>query len=512
MRAVEDGEREPRGATPGGDHWKGRLGACAAVSAGAVLLRLLLGVGFANYDTLYALVWGQQLSRGEDPQYAIPIAPTPHPLMEALGTVVGPLGPHTATNVAVWAGYLALSACGYLIYRVGSHWFNRPVGALAALILLTRTPILSYGSRAYIDLPFLAFMLGALLVESRRPRAGAPVLWLLTLAGLLRPEAWVFAGLYWLYLASAGRLAFDRRTHRLRRVSASPDRGSDRRSPAELGRLALLVAAAPLIWVLSDLLVTGNALWSLRHTKATAQTLDRVTGIANVPEYIPRRIGEILRPVELVGAALGGVLSLLWLRPRAAPAAIAGVVAVVVFAVLAAFGLPIDTRYAFLSAAVLCLFCAVGVFGWQLMPRDGRRLGWALAGTAVLIGMLASIPNQHRSIDAQLSNLGRQERIQNSLLALVRRGAISTRCGPVGVPNHAPIPLLALYLRTRPGRVVSAQVQRITRGIYVEAANHEVRQGYILDPHEPKPLTPMVPYGFTPLGSNGSWLVYEHCA
>jgi hypothetical protein len=508
----------PHGRTAGSpparwQRWLARLRACVVVAAGAVLLRALLGVGFANYDTLYALVWGQQLSRGQDPQYAIPIAPTPHPLMEALGVVVGPLGAHTATNVAVWVGYLALSACGYLMYRLGSRSFGWPVGALAALLLLTRTPILSYGSRAYIDLPFLALMLGAMLVESRRPRAGAPVMGLLALAGLLRPEAWVFAGLYWLYLASAGRVALDGKTRRLRRIRGGATRGpGERRSRAELLRLAALVAAAPLIWILSDLLVTGDGLWSLTHTKATARTLDRVTGVLNVPEYIPRRIGEIVRPVELVGAALGGILSLLWLRRRAALAATVGIVAVIVFAVLAAFGLPIDTRYAFLSAAILCLFCAVGAFGWLLMPHgSGRRRAWALAGSVLLVGMLASIPAQYRSIHSQTHNLARQEGIQNSLLALVHDGALAIRCGPIGVPSHAPIPLLALYLETEPGRIVSAQVQKLSRGTYVEAANTRVRVSYILDPHEPRPLTASVPSGFALRRTNADWSVYERC-
>ena len=35
-----------------------RLGDLVAILAGAVLLRLISGVGFANYDTLYALAWG----------------------------------------------------------------------------------------------------------------------------------------------------------------------------------------------------------------------------------------------------------------------------------------------------------------------------------------------------------------------------------------------------------------------------------------------------------------------
>ena len=70
--------------------WR-KLATPLALVAGAALLRLISGVGFANYDTLYALAWGGQLSRGETPAYDIAIAPTPHPLLEALGFVLSPL-------------------------------------------------------------------------------------------------------------------------------------------------------------------------------------------------------------------------------------------------------------------------------------------------------------------------------------------------------------------------------------------------------------------------------------
>ncbi len=486
-----------------------RLASLLAIVVGAVLLWVISGVGFANYDTLYALVWGQQLTRGETPQYGIPIAPTPHPLVEALGVVGAPLGPHVTSQIAVALGFLALSACGWAVYRLGALWFNRPAGAVAALLLLTRVPILSYGVRAYVDIPYLLFVLCALIVETRRRRAGAPVLALLALAGLLRPEAWAFSGLYWLYLAVP--------TVRARRgaVVGSPrapgQREAATRAPGRLAWLALLAAAAPIVWVASDWLVTGNALWSLTNTRHTAETLHRETGIGKVPEYIPRRIGEILGPFVLVAAALGGVLALLWLRARALPGALAGVVAVGVFAAFASVGLPIDTRYAFLAAAILCVFAGAAVCGWMELPRgDPHRRWWLLAAAVSVVALLAGIPSQYRVNHHQLNELGRQQRIQNELLALVRADAITTRCEPIGVTNHAPLPLLALWLETPPRTIANLQIATIARGTFVDPADREVENDYILDRNDPHRAV-AVPAGFTVTRVNRSWRILQRC-
>jgi hypothetical protein len=86
-------------------------GALLAIGALAVLLRVITGVAFANYDTLYALAWGGQLARGQVPAYDLPIAPTPHPLVEILGAVLEPLGPRAVEDVSVAIGFLALAAC-----------------------------------------------------------------------------------------------------------------------------------------------------------------------------------------------------------------------------------------------------------------------------------------------------------------------------------------------------------------------------------------------------------------
>jgi hypothetical protein len=461
-----------------------------AVALAAGLLRLITGVGFANYDTMYALAWGGQLSRGELPAYDVAVAPTPHPLAEATGLLLAPLGPGTAEDVIVAVGFVALAACAWLLYELGARWFGRLAGALAALILLTRVPFLSYGVRAYLDLPFLALMLAALLIETRRPRAGTPVLALLALAGLLRPEAWAFSAAYALYV--------------LRAAPAGTRR-------AELLRIAPVAASAPLLWVLSDLAVTGDALWSLTNTRHTAHTLGRVTGIANVPQYIPRRIGEILRPPVLAGAALGGVLSLMWMRARALTAALAGVLAVLVFAALASAGLSINTRYAFPASAILCVFCGAGAFGWMRLARGHPVRRWWLAGAAALLAWLAaSTPGELRSAERELDKLGRQEQIQNDLLALVHTHALTLHCGPVGVPNHAPVPLLALYLKTTPRRIVNAQLGPISSGQYLDPAGRQVEADFVLDPHDPH-VQVSVPRGFSLLRANRSWRLFEHC-
>jgi hypothetical protein len=486
-----------------------RAAALAAIAIGALALWLICGVGFANYDTLYALAWGGQLARGETPAYKVAIAPTPHPLIELLGIVLSPLSPRTIEDVTIALAFAALAACGWVVYRLAALWFGRAAGIVAALVLLTRVPILSYGVRAYVDVPYLLLVLGAVLVEAQRhvgqggvgerrverwrAPAGAPVLALLALAGLLRPEAWAFTGLYWLYLMLC-------------------ERRERTRSARALAGLTLLAAAAPLVWIGSDLAITGDALWSLTNTRHTAQTLDRVTGIRNVPEYVPRRIGEILRPPVLVGAALGGALSLWWLRRRALAGVIAGVLAVLVFVVIAVAGLPINTRYAFLTSAILCVFCGAGAFGWtQLARGDARRPWWIAAGALVLVALIAFTPSQVNSAHREMTKLARQESIEGDLLALVHNGSVNLRCGPIGVPNHAPVPLLALYLETSPAKIVSAQTGSIARGQYLDPASKEVEDDYVLDPHDPhQPVD--VPPGFVESHANHSWLVFQRCS
>lgn len=462
----------------------------AWIGAGAVAAWLMAGTGFINYDTAYSLVWGRQLAEGGLPDYSVPVAPTPHPLATLWGLVLAPVGT-AAEMVTVVAAYGFLGALGLLAYALGAEWFGRAAGVLAAVIILTRLPVLSFGIRAYVDLPYLVLVLGALLVEARRPRAGLPVLALLGLAGLIRPEAWLFALVYvaWVLLDPA------------------------RREPRELAVLLAAAAAAPVLWAASDWVVTGDPLYSLTGTRENAEVLMRKTGIANVPLTVPRRLGEILREPVLFGAALGAALSLAFLRPRALLPAAAGVIALAAFCVLAAAGLPILGRYLLAPATLLAVFCGAGAFGWLALPPDHPWRGrWRVAGIFVLAGLVVFIPRQVERIDGLRADLGLQREIRDDLHDLAEPGLIERSCGPVAVPNHRPVPLLALWLDRPPSEIVSAQLERPRSGYYLDPASAVVERNFTLDPNDPKRLTATVPRGFALIAANRSWRLYERCA
>jgi hypothetical protein len=182
--------------------------------------------------------------------------------------------------------------------------------------------------------------------------------------------------------------------------------------------------------------------------------------------------------------------------------------------VLASAGLPINTRYAFLPATILCLFCGAGALGFlQLEAQDPRRRPWMIAGAVVVVALLAFVPGQRNLIRSLRHTLHQQDAIQHDLATLVSRGTLGRRCLPVAVPNHRPVPVLAIWLDTAPRDILSAQDQTrpIRAGTYLQPGNATVRSLYILDKRDPVKTIPRVPAGFALAGSNGSWQVYSSC-
>ena len=468
----------------------------------SALLLLVFPVGFPNYDTMYFLVWGRELAEGASPDYGAVLPPTPHPLATAVAAVLSPLGTGAIEATMVLA-YLSLGLIAYLVYRLGSRWFDGWVGALAAAIVLTRAPFLSNGLRAYIDLPYIALCLGALAIESRRARAGWPVLALLALAGLLRPEAWLFSIVYFLYLA----LDLRRVDGRWRLAARGERRGG------ELAGLAALALAAPLGWALFDLITTGNAAYSFTGTRETVETLDRQTGPVDLVLYGPRRLGEVMQWPGMIGALGGIVLGLTFLRPRSMLGAISVALALGAFAVLASAGLAIIPRYTMLAAALLAIFVAVALLGWRFLDRaDPWRRRWQIFAALVVALFLIWAPNQYDLDSRVATDLSNQGQIEDDLNALADNGAFDPPCGPISVPNHRAVPRLALALDRSPSEIVSSSEQRQpASGYFLAPADPFVIHNFILDPNDPARFESRVPAGFRPVAENESWRVYRRC-
>lgn len=465
----------------------------AALIVAAVVFAFF-GHAFLNYDSFYALVWGDDIAHGRTPQYDAPVAPTPHPLANLVGLILSPLGDGAETAFLAIV-LIAIGALAVGIFRLGQELYSTPVGVLAALIAVTRVPLLDFGIRGYVDLPTVALVVWAAVIEARSPRRGAPVMLLLVLAGLLRPEFWLFAAAYWLWCAP--------------RI----DRGGRL-------RLAALGALAPVLWVLSDWAITGDPLYSLNGTTDLAAELGRQTGLANVPELLPRRLGEIVRLEYLVAAVAGLGLGLALLRRRTAlPAAIAGLngVAFVVFGIA---GLSLLGRYLFLAATMLALFAAIAALGWTALPRRTRsRRRWMAGGVIALIGFAALSPWQANRIWDKRQDIAARDRVAADLHDLAAEPAVARAvdsCSPLYVPNHRPVPDLALLTGTRPKDIRALPVDPSPDGVYIGPATPRSEELSVLDPRDPKPLGARVPpAGKGPpnwereIARNDSWVAFS---
>jgi hypothetical protein len=372
---------------------------------------------YPTYDSFYALLWGRDLLHLHLPDFRVYRGPTEHPLAIAFGALCSLFGQAGARLMVLGsiASFVVLVAG---VYRLGRLCFGPVVGVLGALLVLSRFFDENLAAQGYLDISYVALVVWAVALEVAQPRRGPLVLGVLAAAGLLRPDAWVLSGVYWLWCAwpasNATRLRY-------------------------LG----LAAIAPVLWVLTDAVVTGHPFYSLQSTSGLAQELGRTQGFSSVlvsTWTYAVRIDKL--PVVLGGFA--GLLLAFWLVPRRTliPLAVL-VIQILVFLAEGASGASVIDRYMMGAAAVMLIFCAMAIGGWSLLtPGSGLRRVWMAGSTALAAyGVFAAATTL--SLTSLGNTLAYHEDFHKGLALALRQPSVEAqlkRCPLLSLPNNKLIP------------------------------------------------------------------------
>jgi len=372
---------------------------------------------YPTYDSFYALLWGRDLLHLHVPDFSVYRGPTEHPLAIAFGALCSIVGQSGARLVVLGsiASFVALVAG---LYRLGRLCFGPIVGAFAGLLVLSRFFIENLAAQGYLDISYVALVVWATALEIERPRRGPLVFLLLAAAGLLRPDAWVLSGVYWLWCAWPAD------------------------NPTRLRYLAL-AAIAPVLWIGVDAVVTGNPLYSLHSTSGLAAELERTQGFSSVLSSTWNYAVRIDKLPVVLGSIAGALIAI-WLTPRRVLVPLVVLASLLfVFVAEGAAGASVVDRYMIGSSVVMLVFCAVAVGGWSMLERGTvlRRVWMAAAALLVLYGAASAASTL--SLGSLRTTLADHENFHEGLAAALHSPAVAAqlkRCPLLSLPNNKLIP------------------------------------------------------------------------
>jgi hypothetical protein len=506
-----------------GPVWLARLRAVPASSwaklgFGLLCVGALIGFfafpTYPTYDSYYALIWGRDVLHLHLPDFQVYRAPTEHPLAIAFGVLMSVFG-HAGDRLMILGAIGSFVALVAGIYRLGRLTFGPVVGAIAAIVLCTRFDYEFYAAQGYLDFAYMALVIWAGALEAARARRGTLVFVLLAAAGLLRPEAWLLSGLYFLWCAWPLAASW------LGRPSSAPRPGWRRC----LG-YATLTVAGPVLWACVDWAVTGDPTYSLHSTTGLAEELGRTQGLANIPgstwQFMVR-----LDKLPLVLAAVAGVVISVLLVPRRVRVPLALLVSgLLTFALLGAAGTSVIDRYLLTPAVLVMLFGAVAIGGWSMLePGSALRRAWMVAAAAVVLyGVVAAASTLSiESIESQLAfRNDSHQALARVLDDPLVRGDLK-RCGPLSLPNHKLMPDARWILDEGPHPIVArsearadalkgapALRERISRGVAIYPTGSAVFRQAIVDAND-DPRDQVPPPGFTRVLTSQYYAVYARC-
>ncbi len=285
-------------------------------------------------------------------------------------------------------------------------------------------------------------------------------------------------------------------------------------------RGALLVGAAPIIWMVTDLIVTGDPLFSQNHTSGLAEELGRNRGIKEVPSAAVNFLKSLVKfPVAVAGLAGFGLAA--WLTPlrlRVPLALFFG--GLVTFLAVGVAGLSVINRYLLVPSLMVMLFAAVAITGWTMLREGRARRTWMLLAIgAVLFGAVwTALRVDLTRLNNELNYRGNSH---NSLVDLLDDPKVraATRCGPVLTPNHRLIPEVRWILDLPEERVIArsdaASAKGVDTGVAIIAASRQVllRQGIDReDDSVADALRNLPPQGYERIAVTPFYAAYGRCA
>jgi hypothetical protein len=356
-----------------------------------------------SIDTWAYTVHGQALTRGETPPFD-QLLTTPKPLASLLATITAPLPPEwglgLVTTLATAALLIALLLAGY-------RW-GGTVGAVAApsaFMLVGRTAGVING--ALIDVVTPACLVCAVL-----SRGYLRVAWI-TVAGLLHPFVWPLTGF-------AG-------------WQAVGQDGAPRRWTSAVGGLI----AAPALWLVTDLIITGDLFatprWMLDYrTELLGDGGPDPVAAADLPAELSQILAPDL-PILIVTVLGGAGLVLAARRSNSGadadplPLAAAGVW-LGLLAVYVALGASMHQRYLLPSSAMFAI--GIAKIGGSTIRRvaPGWRDRDRMPAVLVALAIVATFLWTSELDGARMASADRHDHIQAS------RDAIEAglACGTVG--------------------------------------------------------------------------------
>jgi hypothetical protein len=367
------------------------------------------------YDSYYALLWGHDLLHGHALVFDGFRYPTEHPLAIFAGALISLAG---RSGDRLWVALIFVSFLGLVagVYRLGRLASTPLVGAVAAALLLTRFDYPFLAARGYVDIPYMALVVWAATVEARSPRRGVPVLVLLALAGMLRPEAWFLSAMYFVWV-------------------------SWHASWRERFVFLCVAACGPLTWALVDFLVTGNPLFSQQYTAASAEDLGRQQTLSQLPSAIPAFFSDLVKLPVLVAAGFGLVLGVVISPRRMLMTIVLAGAGVATFLAIGVAGASVIERYLAVPALALMVLAAVTIGGWTMLLPGWVRTVWMSAAIVIIVGGVVFTAT-HLNLARFDNELRFRGQAHHDLTAVLEDPKVQAglRCGPLTGPNHKIIP------------------------------------------------------------------------